>query len=118
MRENGIKAHYVKKYRTRTTINSDFSTKLKNVLDSNFNPDKPNSVWVTDITYVWTHDEGFVYLTSIMDLYSRKIIAWPVSRTMQVEEVLECLKTAKQRRHYDDAGYSFRPWRALCISAV
>jgi putative transposase len=103
MRENGMKAHYVKKYRTRTTIHSDFSTKLKNVLDRKFNPDKPNRVWVTDITYVWTHDEGFVYLTSLMDLYSRKIIAWTLSQTMQVEEVLACLKKAKQRRQYDEA---------------
>ena len=40
------------------------------------------SVWCSDITYIWTID-GFVYLTSIMDLYSRKIIAWTLSKTLE-----------------------------------
>ena len=57
---------------------SDFSTELQNILDEQFNPDRPNAVWCSDITYIWTID-GFVYLTSIMDLFSRKIIAWTVS---------------------------------------
>lgn len=71
MRELGIKAQYVKPY-TVTTINSDFSNELKNILEEQFNPQKPDAVWCSDITYIWTY-EGFVYLTSIMDLYSRKI---------------------------------------------
>ena len=70
----GIKAHYIKPY-TLTTKECDFSTKLKNILKPNFNPEKPNSAWCTDITYIWTQEDGFVYLSSIMDLYSRKIIA-------------------------------------------
>lgn len=45
--------------------------------------------------YIYTEDEGFVYLNSIMDLYSRKIIAWTLSRTLEVDEVLKCLETAK-----------------------
>ena len=45
---------------------------MKNILKRNFNPEKPNSAWCTDITYIWTQEDGFVYLTSIMDLYSRK----------------------------------------------
>jgi putative transposase len=69
MREMGIKAQYVKPY-TVTTIYSDFSTQLKNILNEEFNPTEPNAVWFSDITCIWTY-EGFVYLTSIMDLYSR-----------------------------------------------
>ncbi len=42
--------------------------------------------------------EGFVYLTSVMDLYSRKIIAWTLSRTMEVEEVLKCIEMARKQR--------------------
>ena len=42
--------------------------------------------------------EGFVYLTSVMDLYSRKIIAWTLSRTLEVEEVLKCIEMARKRR--------------------
>lgn len=74
MRELGIKAQYIKPY-TVTTKDSDFSVELKNILDKKFSPEAPNTVWCTDITYIWTY-EGFVYLTSVMDLYSRKIISW------------------------------------------
>ena len=71
MREIGIKAHYIKPY-TMTTKDCDFSPKLRNILKRNFNPERPNSAWCTDITYIWIQEDGFVYLTSIMDLYSRK----------------------------------------------
>lgn len=73
MREMGIRAQWVSPW-IATTKDSDFSKELHNVLNEQFNPDRPNAVWCSDITYVWTN-EGFVYLTSIMDLYSRKIIA-------------------------------------------
>lgn len=73
MRELGIKAQYITPY-TVTTIDSDFSSELKNILKEKFQPEEPNTVWCSDITYIWTF-EGFVYLTSIMDLYSRKIIS-------------------------------------------
>ena len=43
-----------------------------NILNEEFNPEEPSAVWCSDITYIWTY-EGFVHLTSIMDLYSRKI---------------------------------------------
>ncbi|WP_413083884.1 DDE-type integrase/transposase/recombinase [Treponema sp.] len=49
--------------------------KLKNLLKQKFNPKRPDAVWCTDITYIWT-SEGFMYLSTIMDLFSRKIIAW------------------------------------------
>ena len=96
MREMGLKARYIKPY-TITTRNSDFSSSLKNILHEQFNPDCPNAVWCTDITYIWTMD-GFVYLTSIMDLYSRKIIAWTLSDTLNVSCVLETINKAKSTR--------------------
>ena len=80
MRQMGIKAHWVKPY-IQTTIDSDFSQKLKNILNEEFNPAHPDAVWCSDITYIWTF-EGFVYLTSVMDLYSRKIISWVLSETL------------------------------------
>lgn len=70
MKELGIHARWVRPYK-RTTIDCDFSDKLINVLNRDFSPQAPDKVWVTDITYIWTL-EGFVYLSSIMDLYSRK----------------------------------------------
>ena len=99
MREMGIKAQWVKPY-TVTTRDSDFSEELHNILDEKFHPKRPNAVWCTDITYIWTWD-GFVYLTSIMDLYSRKIIAWTLSQTMEVSCVINTIEKAKARRSTD-----------------
>lgn len=99
MRELGIRAQYVKPY-TVTTIDSDFSVELKNILDEDFNPSEPNAVWCSDITYIWTY-EGFVYLTSIMDLFSRKIIAWELSTTLESKWVIETINRAKKARKID-----------------
>ena len=99
MRELGIRAQYVKPY-TVTTMDSDFSMELKNILDEEFNPTEPNAVWCSDITYIWTY-EGFAYLTSIMDLYSRKIIAWELSRTLEAKWVVETINKAKKTRKID-----------------
>lgn len=96
MRELGIKAQYIKPY-TVTTIDSDFSSELQNILDEQFNPAEPDAVWCSDITYIWTF-AGFVYLTSIMDLYSRKIIAWVLSDTLEAKWVIEAINKAKDAR--------------------
>ena len=113
MREIGIKACYIKPW-TKTTISKDFSTNLKNILKRDFNPKGPDAAWCTDITYIWIYTEGFVYLTSIMDLYSRKIIAWVLTKDMTAQSVLEVIKTAKQRRNiqqplviHSDRGIQF-----------
>jgi putative transposase len=99
MKEMGIKAQWVKPW-TITTKDSDFSNELQNILDEQFNPDRPNAVWCSDITYIWTVD-GFVYLTSIMDLYSRKIIAWTLSNELEVSCVIDAITKAKARRKID-----------------
>lgn len=96
MRELGIKAQYVKPY-TVTTIDSDFSEELENILDEQFNPAEPDAVWCSDITYIWTF-AGFVYLTSIMDLYSRKIIAWVLSDTLEAKWIVEAVTKAQRAR--------------------
>lgn len=96
MKSMGIKAQWIKPW-TITTRDSDFSNDLRNILDEQFNPECPNAVWCTDITYIWTVD-GFVYLTSVMDLYSRKIIAWTLSETLEVSSVIDTINKAKSRR--------------------
>ena len=95
MRQMGIRAQWSKPW-TITTKDSDFSTELQNILDEQFNPDRPNTVWCSDITYIWTID-GFVYLTSVMDLFSRKIIAWTLSETLEVSCVIDTINKAKAR---------------------
>lgn len=80
MREMGIKAQWIKPW-TTTTRDSDFSSELHNILDEQFNPERPNAVWCTDITYIWTQ-EGFVYLNCVMDylperlLHGRSLTLW------------------------------------------
>lgn len=99
MRKMGIKAQWVEPW-TTTTRDSDFSKELHNILDEQFNPDRPNAVWCTDITYIWTTD-GFVYLNCIMDLYSRKIIAWTLADTLEVSTVISTINKAKASRNTD-----------------
>lgn len=97
MKEQGIKPQYIK-HKTRTTISRGFDEKLHNLLKRNFDPKAPDGVWCTDITYIWTQ-EGFVYLTSIMDLFSRKIVAWDLSKTLETSSVVRCVEKAKRRRN-------------------
>lgn len=96
MKQMGIKAQWIRPW-TVTTKDSDFSNELQNILDEQFNPERPNAVWCSDITYIWTM-EGFVYLTSIMDLYSRNIIAWTLSKTLETSCVIETINKAKAKR--------------------
>ena len=96
MKEMGLKACWIKKWHAVPKVKLD-STKLKNLLKQKFNPKRPDAVWCTDITYIWT-SEGFMYLSTIMDLFSRKIIAWELSRTMEEEFVIKTVEKAKTER--------------------
>ena len=70
IRQTGTHARQSKPW-TNTAQSSDLCTELQNILDEPFNPDRTNAVRCSDITYIRTIDE-FVYLTCIMDLFSRK----------------------------------------------
>ena len=118
MREMGIRAQWTKTW-TTTTKDSDFSKELHNILNEQFNPERPNAVWCTDITYIWTQD-GFVYLNGVMDLYARKIIDWTLADTMEVSTVIETINKAKACRNtnlpliiHSDRGsqYVSNAWR-------
>jgi putative transposase len=68
-----------------------------NVLDRQFQVASPNTHWVTDITYIRTH-EGWMYLATVMDLYSRKIVGWATASTLHTDGVLQALLAAVWRR--------------------
>jgi|SRR5690554_3994068 len=97
MKQMGIKAHYVKK----TTIDSDLSNILINHVKRNFSVSRPNAIWFTDITYIWTRYDKFVYLTSIIDLFSRKIIAWELTYNLDVTCITKSIEKAKAIRTVD-----------------
>jgi transposase InsO family protein len=96
MREMSLRAHYAHPY-TVTTDSGDFDSTLQNLLNDEFSPDQPNAVWCSDITYISTED-GFCYLTSIMDLYSRRILAWQLSDTLQAKWIVNCIHEARAKR--------------------
>ena len=69
-----------------------------NHLNRVFDVEKPDQAWVTDITYIKTH-EGWLYLAVIIDLYSRRIIGWSMQSRMQMDLVLSALLMAVWRRN-------------------
>jgi transposase InsO family protein len=112
MKENGLRSRTVKKY--KATTNSKHSMPVQeNVLNREFVASKPGEKWVTDITYVSTA-EGWLYLATVMDLFSRKIIGWHMSDRMTKELVLQALRQACGRQpppegliHHSDRGSQY-----------
>ena len=90
-----------------------------NRLQQNFNVSAPDTVWVTDITYIRTH-EGWLYLAAVIDLYSRKVVGWSMHSRMQTSLALNALLMAVWRRKptekviiHSDQGSQFtsHEWR-------
>jgi len=77
MKSAGMVCKTKKKFKA-TTYSKHNHPVAENVLDRNFTVEKPNQVWVGDITYVWT-TEGWLYLATIIDLFSRKIVGWSMA---------------------------------------
>lgn len=91
---------------------------LPNRLERQFNPTEPDQAWVTDITYIRTH-EGWLYLGVVMDLFSRRIVGWSMQSRITKELVLDALLMAVWRRspigkvliHSDQGSqYTSRDW--------
>lgn len=73
------------------------TTTAPNRLQREFTVEQPDQVWVTDITYIRTH-EGWLYLTVVIDLYSRAVVGWSMNSTMATELVLDAMMMAVWRR--------------------
>lgn len=72
-----------------------------NLLKRNFSASKPNEKWVSDITYIQT-TEGWLYLAMIIDLFSRKVVGWSMSETIDAELVCDALTMALWRRKFPE----------------
>jgi transposase InsO family protein len=112
MREMGLKATQPEKFVVTTDSNHDLII-YPNILNRQFSAEEPNQVWVTDITYIWTL-EGWVYLASVMDLFSRKIVGWSLADHMKKELVIQALNMAiiqrqpgKELIHHSDRGSQY-----------
>lgn len=112
MKQNGIVSRRPRKYKA-TTISKHNYPVANNILNQNFNFEKPNQAWVADITYIPTI-EGWLYLATIMDLCHRKIVGWSMDSTMTKELVLRALNQAVQKEkpgpgliHHSDQGRQY-----------
>lgn len=92
MRENGIAAKTRRKYKATTNSKHSYSV-ADNLIKQNFTTDRPNRIWVADITYIPT-DEGWLYLAAILDLFQRKIVGWAMDSTMTRQLALNALSQA------------------------
>jgi transposase InsO family protein len=88
----------IQKRRFRVTTNSKHNYPVwPNVLERNFVVQKPNAVWVSDITYIWTL-EGWLYLAAVLDLYARRVVGLAMDKTIADTLVTQAMMQAILRR--------------------
>ena len=114
MRINGIFSH-VHTHRTTTTI-AGCTTTTPDLVERRFTADAPNKVWWTDITYIWTK-EGWLYLSAIEDVYSRKVVGYAFADNLKTTLPLKALHRALKSRkpadglvHHSDRGCQYTSW--------
>jgi len=122
MRKQGLKSIYRRKYRPCTTDSRHALPVAPNLLNREFNPCERNRVWVTDITYIPTK-EGWIYLTVVIDLFSRMVVGWSLENHMETSMVLLALRRALWTRKperglmvHSDQGSQFAS--ALFVTAL
>lgn len=112
MREAGLSGLH-KRRRGRTTIRVQGVRTAPDLVERDFNPTRVNQLWCADITYIRTW-EGWLYLASVMDCYSRRIVGWAMADHMRAELVIDALQMAVARRrpqgrpiHHSDQGSQY-----------
>lgn len=120
MKKAGIKGAYRRKKHKTKWIPGELYQ--ENTLNREFNVDRPNLAWCTDITYIHTH-EGWLYLAVVLDLFHRGIVGWSMNRNQKTELVMDALFMAVKRRRptetvliHSDQGCQFtsRKWNSFC----
>lgn len=111
LKEHSLQAKHKKKFVCTTQSNHDELT-YPNLLPEMV-VDDVNQVWVSDITYIRI-STGFVYLAAILDIYSRKVIGWAISKNLDRELTVSALKRAIEKRspprgiiHHSDRGVQY-----------
>jgi transposase InsO family protein len=112
MKKAGVSVKHRKKFRITTDSNHNLPV-APNLLNRNFQVGLPDTVWCSDITYLWTM-EGWLYLAVVIDLYARKVVGWAMSRSMKASLVTDALSMAYWRRkpgrgliHHSDRGSQY-----------
>lgn len=120
-----VSANTVSKYMKRMGLRSKLSRKFRNPsypeytlrmcpnhLDRQFSVDAPGKVWVSDITYIHT-THGFIYLTTVMDLYDRKIVGWSMSNNLTTKDTASRAYQMAIRRRRPTEGMIFHSDRGV-----
>jgi len=125
MRRHGIRAIMARPRQVRTTYSSHDYPIAPNLLERNFTATAPNRIWLADITYVET-DQGWLYLATVMDLYSRRIVGWAMADHLRADLPLAALRMAISAQrpgsgliHHSDRGvqYASADYRRVIQSA-
>jgi transposase InsO family protein len=98
MRQQGLCGRAKGRFRVRTTDSNHNQPIAPNRLAQLPPPSSPNQIWVGDITYIWTEQEGWLYLAGIMDLYSRRLVGWAMDRHIDTQLVLAAWNMAQTQR--------------------
>ena len=111
--------------RARTTNSRHDLPIAPNLLAQNFSVQKPNQVWLADLTYIRT-GEGWLYLAAVLDACTRKIVGWSMRDTLHADITREALAMAVERQrppagliHHSDRGiqYAAESYRAMLAQA-
>ena len=118
MRHHGIRAIMARPRRVRTTDSRHDFPIAPNLLDRNFTATAPNRIWLVDITYVET-DQGWLYLATVLDLYSRKIVGWAMCGSFAHRPAVGSLADG----HLGAAAWCrpdppFRSRRSICLGRL
>lgn len=112
MRAANVRARR-KKLRQKTTDSHHDYPVVPNLLNRDFEAQRPNEKWLGDITYIWTQ-EGWLYLATVLDLFSRKIVGWAMENTLASCLVEKAFRMAVQNRkppagllHHSDRGSQY-----------
>jgi putative transposase len=115
MREAGLFGCGGRRRKARTTLRSrtERTPPAPDLVKRNFTPEAPDRLWVADITYVRTW-EGWLYLSFVLDTYSRRIVGWSMANYLKTELVLDALNMAIYNRrpepgliHHSDRGSQY-----------
>ena len=111
MKANNLVCLHTKKFKVVTTDSKHKHAISDNTLNRDFNSHEPNRIWVADITYIRTLG-GWVYLAIILDLFSRRIVGYQTSTSIDTNLVLKALDNALQQ-HRPSAGLLYHSDRGV-----
>ena len=100
MRKMGLRG-VVRGRRVRTTVPAETAERPLDLVERDFTAERPNQLWVSDLTYVATW-RGFVYVAFVIDVFSRRVVGWRVSNSLKADLALDALEQAICDRQIGD----------------